>query len=61
MKKLSYYLILVVIFALLLFLCSLIVSLIFDDPGTLVMYLMCAVVLVVFKCIQPLVKKKMNI
>ena len=60
MKKLLYYLILCALFAIILFLCSTIVSLIFSDPGTLIMYLMCAVVLSIFGIIKPIIKKKMN-
>lgn len=61
MKKLIYYVILVVIFAVLLLLCSTIVSFIFNDYGSLVMYLMCIVVLGAMKFIQPYIKEKMKI
>lgn len=61
MKKLLYYLILVAIFATLLFLCSFIVTLLFKEPGSFVMILMCAVVIGGVKYIQPIIKRKMDI
>lgn len=61
MKKLAYYLILATTFVTILFLCSLIVSLLFNDPGSIVYTILCFVVFGIIKFIQPIIKDKMNI
>ena len=61
MKKLAYYLILAATFVTILFLCSFIVSLLFNDPGSIVYMILCVAVFGIFKFIQPIIKDKMNI
>lgn len=60
MKKMYYYLILIAIFAILLIIGSIIVSLLFSAPGGIVMYLMCFIVIGVFRLILPMIKKEMK-